>query len=190
MNMLLLKSVQTTGESGMGDPLYDVGLLIIEGNRIVYNYVLQVKRRNVDLDTDPTKFYMDDLLDIRDVTNDGVPEVVFHSGFMGVTDWVTLEHILQYRPHTKSFSDIMTKDFYDSMNHGMAWIDKAPVVIESIGRGACHMCPRRFRYNILRWNQSTFALFQTIKGRKSYEGASDALQNDLGFIRAALKREK
>ncbi len=186
VKILLLKSVQETGESGTGDPLYDVGLLIIKNNKVVYNYISQGVKPSKYPGVNTTKFYMDDALDMRDVTNDGMSEIIFHSGFMGASDWTTLEHILQYHSDN-SFSDIMAEEFYGSLNHGIAWVDNVPVVIKSIGDGACHTCPRPFQYNIYTWSQNTFVLSKTVEGKKSYGGASAALQNDLGIIRNAIK---
>jgi hypothetical protein len=58
----LLKSLDQTGGSGAGDPMYDVALLMEDGDKVVYR-----RPRAVD-----AGFYMDNELEIKDVTEEGI----------------------------------------------------------------------------------------------------------------------
>jgi hypothetical protein len=48
---------------------------------------------------------MDDYLEVTGVTGDGIPEVLFHSGFKGASDSVMIEHILLYDASDADFRD-------------------------------------------------------------------------------------
>ncbi len=54
-------------------------------------------------------------LELRDVTDDQVPEIIFHSGWMGASDHVTDIHVLQYTDGpTPRFRDIRANNFAES----------------------------------------------------------------------------
>src|SRR3954465_5806562 len=82
--VLLLKSHEATGSSGLGDPMYDVDVLVRQGGAVVYEY----RTPPHGPDSAEPGYFVDDVLEVRDVTGDGVPEVVFHTGFQGVSDSV------------------------------------------------------------------------------------------------------
>lgn len=181
--VLLLKSLEKTGESGTGDALYDVNLVIARNNTILYDYSRQ--RVKDERETDPNRYYIDNTLLVKDVTGDGSTEIIFHSGFMGASDWVTLEHVMRHDKQMDGFADIRAENFYAALNHGIKWVGTAPVVAEAIESGTyCHGCPKRFKYTIYQWSSNTFVASKSIEGKKLYEGAEEAFQNDMGFINA------
>ena len=61
--ILLLESTSPTGTDGIGNPMHDVNVLILQQGKMIYDYT---KRRH---DEDPG-LRMDNYLEIRDVTND------------------------------------------------------------------------------------------------------------------------
>ena len=65
----LLESVNATGASGNDEPMYDVKLLIRNSRRVVYE---SPSSHDVN-----TGFYMDDYLETKDVTTDGIPKSYF-----------------------------------------------------------------------------------------------------------------
>jgi hypothetical protein len=74
-DVTLLKSSRSTGTGGVGQPLSDVELLIVQGGKIIYDYVkegVKVPKDNIP----PLSFYMDAYLEIKDLTHDGIPEVL------------------------------------------------------------------------------------------------------------------
>jgi len=185
--VLLLKSRKATGSSGAGEPLYDVDLLLQQGGKALYEYA---ERRTKD----DTPFYMDDYLDIRDVTGDRVPAVLFHSGTQGASDFVINEHILRYDHSTESVKDIALDIFYQSGTHGLRWLtlrDRTLVVIADRNWPAstpiqerCHYCASPFQYDLYAWSseQRAFLVRGRIYSDQSYEYASQALTGEWDLI--------
>ena len=183
IRILLLKSVQSTGKEGSGfepAPLYDVQLLAIKNNQIIYDYVKNEKPLRGDL-----RFFIDDKLDIRDVTGDRVPEVIFHSGYTGGSDRSIFEHILWFNRSKDSFIDVARKNFYNvrwlfSGGHSFVviavpnWSSSVPI------SKRCHICKSPFQYFVYQWNnnQNSFELYETINSSKSYGLGESALKND------------
>jgi hypothetical protein len=151
-------------------------------------------------DYNGTRFYRDDYLEIRDVTNDGVPEVLFHSGFEGASDATTLEHILFYDKLGASFVDVAPASFYNSGTHGLRWLNLAGrtfIVIADRNWPAttplddqCHYCPSPFKYDASLWGirkgWATFEIYRHFSGKKSYADAGEALSGDRALIQSGL----
>jgi len=195
VTVVLLKSSKPTSTGGAEQPLSDVNLRILRGNKVIYDYVkVGVKPP----DYNDTQFYMDDYLDIRDVTGDGIPEVLFHSGYEGTSDSVTIEHILRYDKPKASFSDIAPKAFAKSGTHGLRWLmlGGEPLVViadrnwpaSTRVEDRCHYCPGRFRYAVYHWNgeRDAFVLCRCVYGRRPYTDAETAFRGDLKLIRSRL----
>jgi hypothetical protein len=66
---------------------------------------------------------MDDYLELRNLTQDRVPQVLFHSGYRGASDGETFEHILAYDKSKAAFADVAPELFYNSGTHGLRWLD-------------------------------------------------------------------
>lgn len=192
--ILLLKSVHATGESGVGEPLNDIQLFVIKNDRIIFDYNKEGVKPSEIQGVNPTQFFMDDDLDVRDVTGDKVPEIIFHSGFSEASDYTTLEHILQFNESKNSFTDSTRKEFFDSGTHGLRWLvsgARALVVIATRNwdlsvpiEQRCHYCQSPFQYSAYQWsdNQRSFVLYLSIDSSKSYEDAASALQGDWSKI--------
>jgi hypothetical protein len=177
--ILLLESAESTGTDGLGEPTHNVDLLILRRGVVVYDY--------------KAKAFVDDALEVRDVTNDGIPEVLFHTGSQGASDAITTEHVVRFVKSSNSFADVAPDTFYQSLNHGFAWQHEGKQTVALVATRVeekCHYCESAYRYDIYRWNSSTssFAKDRTFSGVKSYEGATSALKGDLALIQAHLNR--
>jgi hypothetical protein len=117
-NIVLMCSSGPTGADGLGQPMNDVELLILQRGAVVYDYA---KERVEGPGFNGARFFMDDYLEIQDLTRDGVPQVLFHSGYRGVSDSETFEHILFYSKSNASFADVAPESFYNSGTHGLLW---------------------------------------------------------------------
>lgn len=192
----LLESLSQTGESGTGDPMYDVQLLIREADKVDYEFTNSANERLPD---ETAGFYMDDGLEIKDVTNDGIPETLFHSGFLAVSDFEIVEHVLRYDRAHRSFTDVAPTSFYNSGTHGLRWLDigrrtfavtadrnwSPTVAVED----RCHYCASPFQYDIYQWSEkaASFVKLRRLFGQKSYDDATAALGGDWVLIQAGLK---
>lgn len=194
-NILLLESLKPTSTGGAGQPLSDVELLILQDGTILYDYV---KEGVKPPDYGGTQFYMDDYLEIKDVTHDGVPEVLFHSGFEGASSSTTLQHILYYDKLGTSFADIAPAPFYSSGRHGFRWLRIRARIFAVIAdenwppttpvEARCHYCPSPFQYDAYQWNsrKAAFEVYRRLYGRKAYSEAHEALDGDWMLIQSEL----
>lgn len=105
-------------------------------------------------------YYVDDVLEARDVTNDGVPEIIFHSGYVGASDAVSLNRILYYDPIARGYRDITDKNFSNSGLGAMEWVRAEGVMVAIVAAaiperdaqdGSCHYCPHRYAFSVYRW---------------------------------------
>ncbi len=173
----------------------DVELLIVQGGKIIYDYVkegVKVPKDNIP----PLSFYMDAYLEIKDLTHDGIPEALFHSGFEGASSWVTLEHILLYDKAKSSFADVAPESFYNSGRHGLRWLGLAGRTFAVVANenwpptvpleSRCHYCPSPFRYDVYQWSgrKAAFEIYRHLIGKKPYSEASQALDGDWALIQA------
>lgn len=144
----------------------------------------------------------DVMLDLRDVTGDHVPEIIFHSGWRAAAARQNVVHVLQYtKDGPTRFRDIRSDSFFDSNWYGLGWLDldgrtfaviaepfDPPVPPDEI---VCQECPRFYRYLVYRWSQSDarFELRQTIPstGKLHDEGP---FWTNWSYIVAAVKKHK
>ena len=193
-NVILLKSVNKTGDGGGGQPLNDVNLVIVQGGQLVYEYVKRGLQASKD---DPTRFYVDDYLELRDVTGDGVPQVLFHTWFPGMSDHLMLEHVLRWKDSDSAFTDIAPEPFSSSGTHGLRWFTFAgrPAVVvadrdwnpETPADERCHYCPSPFQYDVYQWSKraSAFIVYRHLEGEKAYTEAGEALTGDWAMIQGS-----
>jgi hypothetical protein len=192
--VVLLQSQETTGYGGAGQPLRDVDLIITAADgKVLYSYVKAEPPAN---NTD--RFYMDGDLRILDVTGDGVPEILFHSGTQGASDEISIEHILRYERLTESFKDITATGFYHSGRHGFAWLTVkrrtfAIVAAENWSSSVpieerCHYCPSPFSYDTYSWSnqENDFLLLRYVLAKAPYSSSVEALAGDRTLIERAL----
>jgi hypothetical protein len=193
-NAVLLKSLESTDTGGAGQPLNDVNLLVLRDSRVVYDSMKQ----GVGPPDSDTRFYMDDNLEIGNVTNDSAPEVLFHSGYEGASDAATFERVIRYDKSRDSFTDISPASFYNSGTHGLRWLSLKRQTVAVIAdqkwspriplEDRCHYCPSPFQYEAFRWSseKGSFVAFRHLSGRKAYSDASEALIGDWTLIQSGL----
>lgn len=199
--VLLLKSVEATGRSGIGEPLNAVNLVVASAGKVAYSFSPLVVPPQDHLRTDPV-FQVDDVLDLRDLTGDRIPEIVFHAGFLGASDEDIEVHVLQFAKHSPvPFRDIRADTFVDSWWTGVRFLDLDgsgfAVVAEPVdppvapGDFVAHGQPRFHRYLVYRWNRKNgrFELRQTIpETRHLHESAWAGLQSDWSYIVATMRK--
>ena len=170
--------------------MFDVDVVVRQGRRVLYDYAEQ----RAGSGRNDAPYYMDDYLEVRDVTGDNMPEVLFHSGTVGASDSVAAEHILQYDQSTQSVKDISRDVFYNSGTHGLRWLTQPegslvviadrdwPASVPLLDR--CHYCASPFQYDLYGWSarERAFVVRRHVYGKKSYEQAGAALTGDWDLI--------
>jgi hypothetical protein len=189
---LLLRAVSSTGTSGMGDPMFAVSLLVVAGDRVIQQY-----------DPLPTNrsFHVNDELAAMDVTGDGVDEILFDSGFQGVSDWEYTRHVLYEIEATGALWDVAPQEFASGRRQTFRWLDaagrKLALVAEPLDPPGpddphgCHSCSKFYQYLVFAWrkDRSAMVLIQAMQSEREFEDGDDPLQRDIQFIVAALSPE-
>ncbi len=206
----VLKSIKPTGTDGTGERLlYSVNLIVVENGQLLYSFAPLAVPQFDTHRMDPV-FYMDDVgvyaggpLELRDVTGDQVPEVIFHAGWMAASDHATEIHVLQYSDGPPPrFRDIRADKFAESWWIGVRFLD--------LGRRACvvvaepvdppvapddivsHGQPRFHKYLVYSWSRSTgrFEIRQTIPERRQLHDTAEAgLQADWDYVVSAVSKQ-
>ena len=206
----LLKSITPTGTDGTGGRLlYSVNLIVVENGRLLYSFAPLTVPQFDTHRIDPI-FYMDEIgvyagcpLELRDVTGDHVPEIIFHAGWMAVSDHATDIHVLQYNDGpTLGFRDIRADRFAESWWTGVRFLDldgrALAVVAEPVdppvppGDFVSHGQPRFHKYLVYGWSRKTgrFELLQTIaETRHMHDSAEAAFQADWAYIVSAVREQ-
>jgi hypothetical protein len=195
---VLLRATRSTGSSGVGEPLFAVDLLIVEaGTKIVYRFTSSA---SFPYHKDEV-FFVDDLLDSRDVTGDGVDEVLFHSGSKGASDWSTREHVIRRAPEDGGLWNVEEDSFVHSWRRTFTWLESPggtlAIVADDLDPASsddphtCHGCPKFYQYLVYRWEKTkkTFILWRSIQSEKEFDGNVDPLKADLPFIREKLSKD-
>lgn len=104
----LFKSNIPMGTGGAGQKLYGVRLHITKDDEIAYQYEPKYSASSRD------NFFSSSMLLLQDVTNDGLPEIIFTDGFQFASDYLSQLRILGYDPQTRSISEHQAKDFTNS----------------------------------------------------------------------------
>lgn len=208
----LLKSITPTGIDGTGGRLlYSVNLIVVENGQLLYSFAPLAVSQFDERRMGPV-FYMDDSgvyagcpLELRDVTGDQVPEIIFHAGWMAASDHRTVIHVLQYTdgsPDRIRFRDIRLDRFVESWWNGVRFLnldERAFVVVaEPVdppvppGDFVAHGQPRFHKYLVYGWSRKTerFELLQTIAAtRRLHEEAEAGFQADWSLIVAAVRKQ-
>ena len=128
------------------------------------------------------------------------PEVLFHSGFRGASDFETYEHILRHDKAKSSFADVAPESFYNSGRHELRWLRLAGRAVAVVAdenwpptvplESRCHYCPSPFQYDDYQWSSrnAAFEVYRHLNGKKSYSEAHEALDGDWALIQAAVNR--
>lgn len=177
----LFESTEPQGESGVDSPMYGVRLVIKSGDNTVYT------------DSRPD-FYMDDYLEAKDVTNDGIPEVLYHSGFLGASNSYTHENIIRYDPASRSFIPVAPNNFGTSNRVTDRWVTVAGLVFKVVADPlspydandphSCEGCPKFYEYYAYKWDPDVLAFVQitTATSTKDFEFGIDPLDQDLNLV--------
>lgn len=201
---ILLSSVNPKGESGVGAPLFAVDMLIVSGDKVLYQFHQPGAA---------TEFFMDDALEARDVTDDGIPEVLFHSGFVGASDFSKHEHVIYRVPGEESVTDaapfpssdwvddVAPVQFMHTRRQTFRWLDLRGVTFAVVANPLipagvtdphfCHGCPHFYQYLVFKWEKSkgTFVLSRSIQSQRDVKDGTDPLQQDLPFVLGKLNKE-
>jgi hypothetical protein len=188
---ILLRSTKPQGESGTGEPLFGVDLVIANDGKKVYRFT--------DF-TDKWKFFIDDDLRVQNLAVHGANAVLFHSGEVGASDQWRALHVV-FLPAGELFArDVAANDFGDSWRHKTRWvtIKGVPTVlvakpIEPAGANdphMCHSCPKFYQYFVYQWSpsRSSFIVNRVIQSERDVNAETDPLDADKSFIEEAIAK--
>jgi len=201
--VMLLKSVQATGSSGVGSSLYAVNVIVAAAGKIVYTFFPPGVPTYDDHQTDPV-FQVDDVLDLRDLTGDRVAEIVFHSGFLGASDQRVDVHVLQFmKDGPMRFRDIRADGFTESWWTGVRFLDCDGQAFAAVaqpvdppvspGDFVSHGQPRFHKYLVYGWRRKTgrFEVLQTIPHTKYLHADAEAgFDADWSYIVSAVSKQR
>lgn len=187
--VVLLRSNKPRGASGVGDPMFGVDLLVVQAGKCEYRLSEQADRRGL---------FIDDVLEARDVTGDGTPEILFHSGEKGASDWTTYQHVLYRQPDDGYVWDIAPRSFYTSWRHTFRWLTSGSrtyaLVADPIEPAStadehmCHGCPKYYQYSAFSWvpSRKAFVRVRSMVSRRAFTADEDPLVVDLVRIQHAI----
>ncbi len=151
----LLKSVEQGGHDGAGEPLDRMNVIVSQENRIIYEFMPLAIPSEHDGRHEPS-YYMDNLLELRDVTGDHVPEIIFHAGDRSASDFISEVHVLQYRQVVGRFVDIRGPGFSESKWDRFQWLDfhgrALAIVADPIDPEAADVGGKFHQYVVFGWN--------------------------------------
>jgi hypothetical protein len=191
--VLVLRSRATTGESAYGEALYDVEVILLDGDRVLHRS-LQPHQLNAP---DPVYFTSAEVR-VRDVTGDHIPELFYSTHMFYVTDYATKEHILhRRRAGSTEFRDIAPEQFEDIQHGPFKWIERdgevlavqASQVPPEEGEQWTHGSDKRYVYEIYRWDSARerFARIVRVEGREKRQWDGQQIDDDMPLIDAALQ---
>lgn len=206
MQVQLLKSLAATGNDGIGRLMYSVNLVVGVDGRLLYSSAPMAVPR-LDRSRSDAVYYMDDRglaagcpLELRDVTGDRVPEIIYRSGWAGASSSSTEIHVLQYSAAIPArFRDIRSNRFVESNWQHFRWLgvgnQTVAIVAVPIERTAdptlnCHSCPKFHEYPIYRWDNasSSFVVIETVPRTGGlHTDGEDPLQTDWEYILERLQ---
>jgi hypothetical protein len=194
IDILLLRERCATGRSGVDDPLWRVDLIVMRRGEIVYRFSDSAPASGGTIEP---VFWIDDAVGARDVTNDGVPEVLFRSVFMGASDWYAPHHVL--RPSAGGiWREEALQPFADSWRTKFAWTNSGQRVVGVAARPhhpeqwddrtSCHSCPHSYHYDVYEWSDAAkiFVMKYSFPGSREFADDEDPLVADAPRIREGL----
>jgi len=192
----LLRSTAARGESGMGDPLHLVDLLVWQGGRVAWRFSDATTR---DASGTEPIFQIDDWLEARDLTGDSEPEIIFHAGFNGVSDFVRVTHVAHQSRCENSWSDIARPEFRESALAELRWLDVAGQATAFVARplypaspsadlGFCHLCPHFYEFLAFAWDarRDSFVVSAVALSPELINPEDDALAQGAPLLRSSL----
>jgi hypothetical protein len=160
--ILFLESVYPTIRDGFGRPRYAANLLLAEGRRVVYQFFPTVPGWN-STKGKVLHYMIHEGVDIRDVTGDGIPEILFYTEDPGISESAIDVHVVRLNPRTHRFSEAFTFHI-SSWWERLRWMAQAghvyAIVAEGVdpaagdhdAPGACHSCPKPVTITAYEWD--------------------------------------
>jgi hypothetical protein len=188
---VLLRSAKPQDTSGTGNPLFGVDLLIAADGRTIYRFAGV---------TGTPKFYIDDALEIHDLSGRGDQAVLFHSGDVGASDWWTATHILFLSRSEGNVFEVAPESFGESWRQKMQWTTfrGIPLVVvakpvspaSTVDGHFCHSCAKYYQYLVYRWSTQrlSFVIQQVVQSEHDVGADTDALSIDMPFIEKAIAK--
>ena len=193
---MLVSFAKPTGESGMTDPLFTADLVVIDGAcKVLFRYATDLGP------TDAAKFFVEDKIVGKDVTNDGVPELLFKTGTVGASDYWAVEHVIYRVLGTDDFRDIRPQNWASSWRQPKRWILVNNEIVGAVAQPIdpadsddphmCHSCPKFYQYLAYKWdkNRKAFLLIKSMQSAVDFDGDTDPLDADMARIQKALASE-
>jgi len=171
LDVNVLKSTTPTGLSGVGDAQYSVDVVVNvkQTDEVLYRFTEDnrdaKKLGNSEYVGGNDVYFrnIDSQIELKDVTNDGIPEILFYAGNDAASSWSNRLHILKYEKAEGTIEDITVQAFWSGGTHDMEWFEhrgktyalKAePVWPSSIhDSGSCHYCGKYYLYKTYYWNE-------------------------------------
>lgn len=187
INVVLLRSKDTTGETGVGGDLHTANVIIRKDDKLLYQHTKDIKPQKENA------FFVDFELDVADMTNDGIPEIIFESGDIGASDYGKVIHILRFNPPKNIFEDIDGNQFIRSgtvsiqrfvENNKTYLVEAKPIWPKDINDpGSCHYCAKFYNYDLYLWDsdRSKFIEVATQKSGGRFSDGSTAINNIIDF---------
>ncbi len=123
VDVQLLRTIEQRIHGGTGSPLYSVvNLIVFTAGHLIYQFVPLNLSAPFE-EPHPLIGYTDDVLELRDVTGDHIPEIIFHAGDRSASGFMSDVHVLQYRPATHQFVDIRGPGFSESDWDHFRWFE-------------------------------------------------------------------
>jgi len=187
--VILLQSRWVTG--GVDSPLRDVNVVIAAGNHALYSFRTDAPRfdRQADL-----RFSVDDGVDVKDVTGDGVPEIIFGAGAVGTSGYAERYHIIHYDRARRAFRDVASEDLERGLLTSLRWlaIGDAHVALLAEARVAgneCHLCAHFYKYRASCWSEERGGFRRIYRGRSRRRYGDDgSLGEELPLILPSIHR--
>jgi hypothetical protein len=189
VRIVLLRSRKPEGETGMGDPAYAVGVVVANSSKVVYAF--EPANRENDM-------FVEDLLELRDVTGDGTPEVIFSSGQDGVSDFVHKLHVLYASPREDTLWDVAPAQFERSWRQTFCWASAKGRAIALVAQPLfpagvedphfCHGCPHFYQYLAFGWraDRGAFVLLKVLQSDRDFSDDENPLEEDWSYIERGL----
>jgi len=189
----LFESTTDDGTDGIGNPEHNVEMIIVGGGQVLYRF-------SQFASFDRRRFFVDDDLEVRDLTGHGDNAVVFHSGQQGASDSSIVEHVIYLPPQELLATDVSPTDFVSSWRQAVRWIQfkGIPLVLvaEPLNPASindvhmCHSCPKYYQYLVYRWDtkRQSFVVRQSILSEHDLDAETDPIDASMSLIQRELAR--
>ena len=191
-DVVLLKFKLATGRNSFLEPTYDVRLVILNTGHVIGDFGKPGSKP-----TDPgwPGFFMDENIEIQDVTADGVPEILFHSGYQGSG----FTRYLRILPLGAADRGHRPANFRRNHRCRLKWLalGRNELIIVSDRKLSpkipeeyrCHQCPSRFKYDLYARSKQacSFVIYRRVSGAHSYSDGASAIAGDWPLIESRAR---